>query len=76
MTSITTNVKHRIRTTESEYQGQNSISDPDQNLGFTCIFSSGMQELTMWHLCQLMTQHASCLISHHCVCGLSLGPIQ
>ena len=30
--------------TGSEHQGQNSISDPDQNLGFSCIFSSGMQE--------------------------------
>ena len=30
--------------TASEHQGQNSISDPDQNLRFTCIFSSGMQE--------------------------------
>ena len=39
MTTITTNVKHRIRTT-----GLNIISDPDQNLGFTCIFSPGMQE--------------------------------
>ena len=27
-----------------EHQGQNTISDPDQNLGFTCTFSSGMQE--------------------------------
>ena len=44
MMSITTHVKHRVRTTGSEHQGQNSISDPDQNLGFTCIFSSGMQE--------------------------------
>ena len=43
MTSITTNVKHRVRITGLERQGQNSISDPDQNLGFTCIFSSGMQ---------------------------------
>ena len=32
--SITTNVKHRVRTTGSEHQGQNSISDPDKNLGF------------------------------------------
>ena len=38
MTSITTNVKHRVRTTGLEHQGQNSISDPDLNLGFTCIF--------------------------------------
>ena len=38
MTSITTIVKHRVRTTGSEHQGQNSISDPDQNLGFICIF--------------------------------------
>ena len=30
--------------TGSEHQGQTSISDPDQNLGFTCIFSSSMQE--------------------------------
>ena len=44
MTSITTNVKHRVRTTGSDHQGWTSISDPDQNLGFTCIFSSGMQE--------------------------------
>ena len=42
--SITTNVKHRVRTTGLEHQGQTSISDPDQNLGFTCIFSSGMEE--------------------------------
>ena len=45
MTSITTNVKHRVRTTGSKHQGQNSFSVTDQNLGFTCIFSSGMQEL-------------------------------
>ena len=38
MTSITTIVEHRVRTTGLEQQGQNSISDPDQNLGFTCIF--------------------------------------
>ena len=38
MTSITANVKYRVRTTGLEHQGQNSISDPDQNLGFTCIF--------------------------------------
>ena len=44
MTSITAIVKHRVRTTGLEHQGQNSISDPDQNLGFPCIFSSGMQE--------------------------------
>ena len=44
MKSITTNAKHRVRTTGSEHQGQTSISDPDQNRGFTCIFSSGMQE--------------------------------
>ena len=30
--------------TGTEQQGQNSISDPGQNLGFTCIFSSGVQE--------------------------------
>ena len=42
--SITTNVKHRVRTKGSEHQGQTGTSDPDQNLGFTCIFSSGMQE--------------------------------
>ena len=34
MTSSTANVKHRVRTTGSEHQGQNSISDPDQNLYF------------------------------------------
>ena len=44
MTSITTNVKYRVRTTGLEHQGQTSISDPDQNLELTCIFSSGMQE--------------------------------
>ena len=44
---FTTPVKHRVRTTGLEYQGQNSISDPDQNLGFTCIFSSGMQESSL-----------------------------
>ena len=31
--------------TGSEQQGH-SISDPDKNFGFTCIFSSGMQEQT------------------------------
>ena len=50
MTSITTNVKHRVRTTGSEHQGQNSFSDPDQKFGFTCIFSSGMQEQTIHNL--------------------------
>ena len=30
--------------TGSEQQGKNSIFDPEQNLGFSCIFSSGMQE--------------------------------
>ena len=39
MTTIKTIVKHNVRTTWSEHQGQNSISDPDQNLGFTCIFN-------------------------------------
>ena len=43
MTSITTNVKPMARITGSEEQDQNSISDPDQNLGFTCMFSSGLQ---------------------------------
>ena len=38
MTSITTNVKHMARTTGSKHQGQSSISDPDQNLGFSGIF--------------------------------------
>ena len=33
-----------LLSTGSEHQGQNSISNPDQNLGFICIFSSGMQE--------------------------------
>ena len=47
MTSITTNVKHRVRTTGSEHQDQNSISDPDQNLGFTCIFLLGLQEIML-----------------------------
>ena len=44
MTSITTIVTHRVRTTGLEHQGQNSISDPDKNPGLACIFSSGMQE--------------------------------
>ena len=44
MTSITTNIKHRVRTPGSEHQGQTSISDPDPNLGCTCILSSGVQE--------------------------------
>ena len=38
-------VKHRVRTAGLEHQGQNSISDPDKNFGFTCSFSSGMQEI-------------------------------
>ena len=38
MTSITTNVKDRVRTTGSEHQGQTSISDPDQNLRFGLVF--------------------------------------
>ena len=65
---VTTNIKHRVRTTGLEHRGQNirigyectvrtdkSVpritvlalpnSDPrDQNLGFTCIFTSGMLE--------------------------------
>ena len=32
--------------TWSEHKGQIEISDPDQNLGFTCIFSTGVQEIT------------------------------
>ena len=44
MTSISTSVKHRVRTTGLEHKGQTSFSDPGQNLGFTCIFSSDMQE--------------------------------
>ena len=36
-----------------EHQGQTSISDPDQNLGFICIFSSGMQENTIHLLLDL-----------------------
>ena len=51
MTVITTNVKHRVRTTGLEHQGQTSISDPDQTFGFTCIFSSGMQEIDKNILC-------------------------
>ena len=69
MTFITTNVKHRVRTTGLEHQGQKSISDPDQNLGFTCIFSSGMQEImflgTNIQLCRqrlsLLAQMVACL---------------
>ena len=37
---VTTNVKHRVRTTGLEHQGQTSNSDSDQNRGLTCIFSS------------------------------------
>ena len=44
MTSNTTIVKHRVRTTGLEHQGKNSISDLGQNLGFICIFSSVMHE--------------------------------
>ena len=60
MTSITTNVKHRVRTTGVEHQGQNSISDHDQKLKFTCIFSSGVQEVPK--LLQKFPQ-ASCVSS-------------
>ena len=45
-----TNVKHRVRTTGLEHQGQTSISDPIQNLGFTCIFSLGMPEYNFYGL--------------------------
>ena len=38
MTTITTNVKHRVRTTGSEHQGRNSISDPDQILDLLVLF--------------------------------------
>ena len=55
MTSIITNVKHGVRTTGLEHQGQNSISDPDQNLGFTCNFSSVMQE---YHIRWTFTTYA------------------
>ena len=51
MTSFTTNVKHRVRTTESEHQGQNSISDPDQNLGFTCVVN---ETKTVFHIFRLL----------------------
>ena len=37
--------KAQGRTPGSEHQGQTSISNPDQNLGFTCLFSSGVQEI-------------------------------
>ena len=30
-----------------EHQGQTSISDPDKNLGLTCIFISGMKEVSV-----------------------------
>ena len=36
--------------TGSEHKGQTSISDLDQNLGFTCIFSSDNQENTFTYL--------------------------
>ena len=35
----------------SEQQGKIEISDPDQNLGFTYIFSSGMQEYILFIFC-------------------------
>ena len=38
MTSITTIVNHRVTRTRIEHQNQNSISDPDQKFGFTCMF--------------------------------------
>ena len=38
--------RFRFRT-GSEHQGQTRISDPDQNLEFTCIFSSGMQDYSL-----------------------------
>ena len=38
-------------------QGQTSISDPDQNLGFTCIYSSGMQE-TIFHSALVVLTHS------------------
>ena len=43
-----------VLSTGSEHQGQTSISDLNQNSGFTCIFSSGMKEksvprITVWH---------------------------
>ena len=41
---VTTNVKQRVRTTGLEHQGQTSISDLDQNSGFSFIFTLGMQE--------------------------------
>ena len=44
MTSITTIITHKVRTTGLEHQGQNSLSDPHQNLGLACFFSPGMQE--------------------------------
>ena len=44
ITTKCTNVKHKVRTIGLEHQGQNSISEPGQSFGFTCIFSSGMQE--------------------------------
>ena len=61
--SITTNVKHRVRTTGSEHQGPNSISHPDQNLGFTCIFSLGVQEVkfcSSWVRCFKPVSHQPC----------------
>ena len=53
MTSITTIVKYRVRTTGLEHQGQNSISDPGQNLGLTCILSSGTQEIQSFNTFQV-----------------------
>ena len=68
---VTTNVKHRVRET-LKHQGQTSISDPDQNLGFTCIFSSGVQEilfsLKLSQHCRgcIMRKSALCICYNSC----------
>ena len=56
MTCITTNVKHSVRTIGSEHQGQNSVSDPDQNFEFTLYFLSGMQETVVLRLKRLVSR--------------------
>ena len=66
MTSITINVKHRVRTVGSEHQGRTSISDPDQNLGFPCIFSSGMQEIYIL-FANRIKNNLNILSAAHCV---------
>ena len=46
----------------SEHQGYNSISNPGQNLGFTCIFSSGVQELFFSAYLLFLVEVGHCLV--------------